>query len=723
MADSSSSSNRWALLVGVNFYMTGNARKDDSGRVVHYHSLGGCVNDVALLECFLKDEMGVPDNHIFKLTSSAPDDPTQNAPREDRSIWPTYRNISRAFLDVLQKAQPGNLVYIHYSGHGARVKTAYGNLKGSDGIDEVLVPIDIEVQQDSEQSRYVRDIEIASWLQEFVSKGLRVTVVLDSCYAGSSNRTYESAVRGTGAVDYSLLSTDSIPTSTSRIPFPTSNTSRTGKVKKNWLLEASGYTFLAASTAFQKAYERRFADKKHGVLTYYLVDALRCEPTSIRPSLLLGRILAKIQSHYSDQTPIIDGEDSEAFFGLQGQQRTFSVRVLAVHVAKGLVELDHGALHGVQKGAEYAICSDDGVIVAKALVTESMGLTSVATFLSVSETDQKVVLPGFQALLLKQAPEQQVGVRLLSRDVASDDDNIHQSWLRAFRDYLDRERTPLHWKLLSDTDPPESVDFFVTVADGGSCELLDSSLRRVAHLPTLPSDDPTSAARLSGYISHMAKFRLVQRLRADPNSALKAPCRFEVLGKATQVPLPPVLGDLSRELVFPSGLLPAVVEDGEYKVHEREVVSLLFENQGTVPIYVTLFDLKPRWGVEKIYPEGGGWSECVGPGEKRNLPILMEIPESLLNEGVYEITETFKAVVTLRSTPLGVLQLPDIGKDHSRSSDTDGFTTGLDQLTQAFALEDRDVKLKGRSSGSWQTYDIMIRTVSNRLDSSNDYKA
>ena len=401
----------------------------------------------------------------------------------------------------------------------------------------------------------------------------------------------------------------------------------------------------------------------------------------------------------------------------------FSVRVLAVHVAKSLVELDQGALHGVPKGAEYAVCSDDGTVVAKALVTESMGLTSVATFLSVSEADQKAVLPGFQALLLKQAPEQQAGVRLFSRDAASNDDEMHQRWLRAFRDYLDQDRTPpLHWKLLSDSDPPESVEFFVTVADGGGYELLDSSLRQIANLPTLPCEDPTSAARLSGYISHMAKFRLVQGLRAHSSSALKAPCRYEVLGKSTQAPLPPVLGDLSRELVFPSGLLPAVLEDGEYKVHEREVVKMLFENQGTVPVYFTLFDLKPRWGVEKIYPAGGGWSECVGPGEKRNLPILMEIPESLLNEGVYEITETFKAVVTLCSTPLGVLQLPDIGKDPSRSSDIDGFTTGLDQLTQAFALEDRNAKLKGRSSGPWQTYDIMIRTVSNRLDSSNDYK-
>lgn len=200
--------------------MNGNARQDASGRVVHYPNLGGCVNDVALLECFLKDDVGVLGDHISKLTSSVPDDPTQNAPREDCSIWPTYWNIIQAFYNILQKAQAGDFVYIHYSGHGARVRTVYGNLKESNGIDEALVPVDIEVPRDSEQSRYVRDLEIASWLEKFVQKGLRVTLVLDSCHSGGSNRTYESAVRGIGGTDHSLLPTDSIPNQCRVSPLP-----------------------------------------------------------------------------------------------------------------------------------------------------------------------------------------------------------------------------------------------------------------------------------------------------------------------------------------------------------------------------------------------------------------------------------------------------------------------------------------------------------------------
>jgi hypothetical protein len=62
---------RWALLIGADYYITGNARRDSSGIIAHYSSLGGCVNDVALLECFLKAELGLLDEYIIKLMSTA----------------------------------------------------------------------------------------------------------------------------------------------------------------------------------------------------------------------------------------------------------------------------------------------------------------------------------------------------------------------------------------------------------------------------------------------------------------------------------------------------------------------------------------------------------------------------------------------------------------------------------------------------------------------------
>jgi hypothetical protein len=125
---------------------------------------------------------------------------------------PTYRNSARAFTRLYSETRSGDLVYtMHYSGHGARVRIAYENIKEPNAIDKALVPVDIKVvaSTDMDQAKYVHGVEIARWLKDLVGKGLGVTIILDSYHAGGSTRHKGSAAaRGTGFVDYSLLRTD-----------------------------------------------------------------------------------------------------------------------------------------------------------------------------------------------------------------------------------------------------------------------------------------------------------------------------------------------------------------------------------------------------------------------------------------------------------------------------------------------------------------------------------
>lgn len=128
---------------------------------------------------------------------------------EPPSLWLTYQDISKTFSDIVKKTESGDLVYIHDSGHGARVRTAFENLKGRHRIDEALVPLDIEVFSNSNQGRYVRDVELACWLQALVGKGLRTSLFVDNCHSGRSTRAKgDIMVRGTGIVGHTLLSTD-----------------------------------------------------------------------------------------------------------------------------------------------------------------------------------------------------------------------------------------------------------------------------------------------------------------------------------------------------------------------------------------------------------------------------------------------------------------------------------------------------------------------------------
>ena len=61
---------------------------------------------------------------------------------DDRHEQPTYRNIMRAFDWIVSESQPGDTVWIHYSGHGGRLEDQDGDEE--DGFDETLCPIDYQ---------------------------------------------------------------------------------------------------------------------------------------------------------------------------------------------------------------------------------------------------------------------------------------------------------------------------------------------------------------------------------------------------------------------------------------------------------------------------------------------------------------------------------------------------------------------------------------------------
>jgi hypothetical protein len=170
-------SNLYALLIGIDCYLPN--RLPGGG---HYPSLGGCVRDINHVEDFLVQNLKVQEGNIYKLTSSK--NSRSDKPSEPPDKWPSYGNMKEAFKRVTDIAQQGDEVYIHYSGHGGRATTAYPELKGENGLDETLVPLDIG----SSEARYLRDIELAHILKTMVDKGLVVTIVLDSCHSGGATR-------------------------------------------------------------------------------------------------------------------------------------------------------------------------------------------------------------------------------------------------------------------------------------------------------------------------------------------------------------------------------------------------------------------------------------------------------------------------------------------------------------------------------------------------------
>lgn len=145
-----------ALLVGINDY---------PGTC---NDLMGCVNDVQNMQNLLLSMFGFAAQDIATLT--------------DRGA--TTSNILKGLEALVSKAQPGDLLIFHYSGHGSQVTDTEGD--EPDKLDEILCPYDLDWK-----SKMIRDDDLSKIFGS-IPAGVHLEVFLDSCHSGTGLRVTPS---------------------------------------------------------------------------------------------------------------------------------------------------------------------------------------------------------------------------------------------------------------------------------------------------------------------------------------------------------------------------------------------------------------------------------------------------------------------------------------------------------------------------------------------------
>jgi hypothetical protein len=77
--------------------------------------LSGCHNDVGNIKKYLIKEMGFNESEMLILMDDGKCHP------------PTKRNIEDAFSRMTQYSKAGDIVFVHYSGHGGKVRDVSGD--------------------------------------------------------------------------------------------------------------------------------------------------------------------------------------------------------------------------------------------------------------------------------------------------------------------------------------------------------------------------------------------------------------------------------------------------------------------------------------------------------------------------------------------------------------------------------------------------------------------
>lgn len=189
----------------------------------------------------------------------------------------TAQAIRKAFAKLTRQANPGDLVYIHFSGHGQPFEDRDGD--ETDGWDESIVPYNAGLRYIAnvyDGRNHIIDDELNVYITNVRKKvGIKgfVYVVLDACHMGGAFRGDEDEedsliVRGTN-VGFSRSGKPFIPRIDARpvIKVPV------GKSMANTC-------YVEACRAYQSNREIRVGKQYYGPLSFYVNKVLSTHPLS-----------------------------------------------------------------------------------------------------------------------------------------------------------------------------------------------------------------------------------------------------------------------------------------------------------------------------------------------------------------------------------------------------------------------------------------------------------
>nr|VFJ55937.1 MAG: Caspase domain-containing protein [Candidatus Kentron sp. DK] len=298
-----------ALLIGIDDY-------HGSG----LGSLMGAVNDIHLVRDVLINRFGFLKNNIQVLT--------------DRDA--SHSGVKRAFEELAGKVGAGDVVYIHYSGHGSYTKDLNGDEAQYGGKDQTWVTWGSRSHgNDQEMDNHdVLDDELGEWLLPLVETAKQVVLVSDSCHSASVTRDADGPrVRAA-------------PTDERFHPL--------GKREYRKLGQKAGIRIGSARDT-QSAGERIGKDGfSSGLFTWHWASVLEEAKPGQSWNELFHKVEARVratpQGHA--QEPQITGKSHTAVFGGEFLESPPLVPVLGKN-PDGLVYLDAGGLVGVTKGSVY----------------------------------------------------------------------------------------------------------------------------------------------------------------------------------------------------------------------------------------------------------------------------------------------------------------------------------------------------------------------------------
>lgn len=693
----------WAILVGVDFY-------------VNDPCLKGSVADVLAVYRSLQSVTHHDD--IKLLTATVPHDTTVKVPSELPEQRATKANVLLALKRVIKESRPGDFVYFHYSGHGSREphEEKYAHARGNLALNLF--------DENPPGKGYLKGLDLGKFFRNMVTRGLRVTAILDCCYSGSVLRddTPGTFVR---EIPYDPL----VEVASSPVDDVLSNYELRGARLSldQWLVDPAGYTILAACGPHEIAQEIKIKSTGgfRGALSYFLEEALASlakTGNEFTHQSLYDHLRVTFRANWPQQTPMLYGRSNHSMFAqpsVTATRTNFSPNVSTlVFWEDGHLRLHAGEAHGVKSEDEYNLYPSQfmggggserrDIAPTTVMVSVVEDLTSHLVGIGPNQ-DLSHIESGWKAVETRSLQRRKIPVRIMPRAASQ--------LCRA-----EPRTVPIPHRFLSIHDQDEKADsqaciFSVDLnSNNDTYEVLYGGRGRVPTLPAVPSTAPKAADHIWSIVGHAATFKFLEGLENQAPD-LEFEKTFKI--RASAASEPDSFGDASSSILD-------VPHEGD--------LSFIVENHGEDPLYLALFIFTSTWEVSNLLsdagsnnfnvlqPKTGITQEGHVSESKETISVVMSIPDFLLNQGQTECEDVIKVFVTSRETTFPDMMLPEIlphfqlrHGDSAADMDTKydtilGAVLGLGTSSSHVLRDDTESKPKPKPE-RWATKSFMIRTT------------
>jgi len=498
---------------------------------------------------------------------------------------------------LIARAHAGDIVLLHYSGHGSEMPS--GGANRISGLEQTIVPYD---SRDPEGKVFdIGGAELHPLLVELAQKTKNVTFILDSCHSGT-------LVRGARV--------RSIPADTRIPPAQSSDATRDlrgiGTGKEDAIPK---FVAISAATSRESAFEHFAEGKDHGALTYFLTRQLRSAKAGATYRDVMDSVIGNVTANYPAQHPSLEGAEADQFvFGdgssLSRAYVTASPSLLDSH----RVTIGAGQVQGATVGSTYDVYpAGSKKFAPPENVVAKVQLVSVGAFSS-----EAALISG-----VKPAPA--------SRAV----ERAHQYGTSRMRVLLDgAEQSTALQAIAQQLKAIPNIEVVDKAAlcnlqlkeDAGKIHILAADSTTLS-TPVSATDTEATNKVVAKVRAWMKWFGVLSIRNAHPDIELQ----FTLQGSETRDPM-------------------ARIGRPDMGVKEGETVVATLKNDSERDVYVSILDLSSDGSISVVYPVEQGLQAVLKPGSKLTRSLTTFVPKG--RRFVTDILKVFGSYKPIDLSPL-----------------------------------------------------------------------